>query len=167
MVTTRTTTNQYLFNHQQQIKKYNTVEEIIDAYYPIRYDLYAKRKAFMLNQLQKTIKILSNKARFIEEQCDDVIDLRRKKKTVVIQLLVSRNYDTLDGNFNYLTKMPLDSVIDENIKKLRDECEKTQKTFDKLKTRTIEKMWLKELKEFRKKYDNYCGGRIERQIGKK
>ena len=103
------------------------MSDIIDAYYPVRYELYVKRKAFMLEQLEKMIKILSNKARFIEEQCNDLIDLRRKKKTVVIQLLVARNYDTLDGDFNYLTKMPIDSVIDENIKKLRDECEEKRK----------------------------------------
>ena len=121
----------------------------------------------MLEQLEKMIKILSNKARFIEEQCNDVIDLRRKKKTVVIQLLISRNYDTLDGDFNYLTKMPIDSVIDENIKKLRDECEEKKKTFDKLKGTTIEKIWLGELKELRKKYEKYCLERVERQTGKK
>ena len=34
----------------------------------------------MINNLKKIVKVLSNKARFIKEQCDDVIDLRRKKK---------------------------------------------------------------------------------------
>jgi len=167
LVTTKTTSNQYLFDHNQQIKKYAKVSDIIDAYYPVRYELYVKRKAFMLEQLEKMIKILSNKARFIEEQCNNVIDLRRKKKQVVIQLLMAHNFDTLDGDFNYLTKMPIDSVIDENIKKLRDECEEKKKTFDKLKGTSIEKMWLRELKELRKKYEKYCLERVERQIGKK
>ena len=63
--------------------------------------------------------------------------------------------------------MPIDSVIDENIKKLRDECEEKKKTFDKLKGTTIEKIWLGELKELRKKYEKYCLERVERQIGKK
>jgi len=81
--------------------------------------------------------------------------------------MIAHNYDTLDGDFNYLTKMPIDSVIDENIKKLRDECEEKKKTFDKLNATTVEKMWLGELKELRKKYEKYCLERVERQIGKK
>ena len=65
------------------MKKYETVTDIIEAYYPIRYDMYTKRKAYMIKQLKKIVKILHNKARFIEEQCDGTIDLRRKKKEEV------------------------------------------------------------------------------------
>ena len=44
LITTKTTTNQYLFNHKQQIKKYASVEDIIHGYFPVRYKLYEKRK---------------------------------------------------------------------------------------------------------------------------
>ena len=167
LATTKSTSNQYLFDHKQQIKKFKTVENIIDQYYPVRYELYVKRKAYILDQLQKLIRVLSNKARFIEEQCNNIIDLRRKKKKDVIVLLSSRNYDTLDGDFKYLTKMPIDSVIDENIMKLRNECDEKKKQFEVLTKKSIEKIWLQELKDLYKKYDSYRVERIERQIGKK
>ena len=78
---------------------------------------YNDRKTYLLKILSRTIAVLTNKARFIKEQCDDVIDLRKKKKSVVIELLKSRGYDLIfdEGEeFNYLRKMPIDSVIEEN-----------------------------------------------------
>ena len=69
--------------------------------------------------------MLTNKARFIEEQCQDIIDLRRKKKNVVIELLKTRNYDVMDGDneYKYLRQMKLEMVEEENIVKLRKECD--------------------------------------------
>ena len=167
LAVTKTTTNMYLFDHNQQIRKYNTVEDIILAYYPVRLMLYDKRKKFILEQLEKIIRVLSNKARFIEEQCNNTIDLRRKKKKEVIQLLVSREYDTLDGDFKYLTKMPMDSVIEENINKLREDCDVKKKQYQILSDTSIENIWLGELKELKKKYNKYRINRVARQTGKK
>ena len=45
--------------------------------------------------------ILSNKARFIQEQCDDKIDLRRKMKADVIEMLAQLKYDVVDGDVEY------------------------------------------------------------------
>ena len=44
--------------------------------------------------------VLSNKARFIKEQCDDNLDLRRKKKNVVIELLKSMKFDEKSMKLN-------------------------------------------------------------------
>ena len=86
----KNTTNMYLFNEKEQLRKYNDVYEIINNYYDIRFELYVKRKNYLIKNLNEEVMILSNKARFIKEQCDDVIDLRRKKKDMVINLLKER-----------------------------------------------------------------------------
>ena len=79
LYTTKTETNMYLFDHKQKLSKYNSVYEIIDSYFPVRLDLYQKRKEHMINLLEREVMKLHNEARFIEEQCEDIIDLRRKK----------------------------------------------------------------------------------------
>ena len=166
MITTKTTTNQYLFDENGQIKKYGSVEDIINGYVPIRYNLYKKRKEYQIAFLKREIQILSNKARFIKEQCDDVLDLRRKKKDVVTELLKKRKYNTLDGNYNYLTKMPIDSVIEENIQKLLDECNKKQLQLAKLEKTTVATMWVSELKALKKALDVYRTNRLKRATGR-
>jgi DNA topoisomerase-2 len=167
LITTKSTTNQYLFDENQQIKKYATVEDIIIAYFPVRYKLYEKRKAYQIAFLKREIKILSNKARFIKEQCEDVLDLRRKKKNIVNELLKSRKYNTLEGNYNYLTKMPIDSVIEENIQKLLHECKTKESIMSKLEKTTVGVMWTKELKALKKAFATYCENRNKRSSGKK
>ena len=92
-LTTSKTPNLWMFNEEQKLRKYANVQEIIDTYYPIRYAGYVDRKEYQIKKLERELVLLSNKARFIKEQCDDVIDLRKKKKDVVIQLLKDRDYD--------------------------------------------------------------------------
>ena len=166
LITTKTTTNQYLFNHKQQIKKYASVEDIIHGYFPVRYKLYEKRKEYQVAHLKRDIQILSNKARFIKEQCEDILDLRRKKKGIVIQLLKSRQYNTLEGKYNYLTKMPIDSVIEENFQKLLKERDKKQLELSKLEKLSVAMMWSHELLKFKKALDIYRTNRIKRATGR-
>ena len=61
------TTNMYLFNNKEQLKKYNSPEEIIDDYYDTRLEYYKIRKEFLLNKLNSDLKLISNKTRFIND----------------------------------------------------------------------------------------------------
>ena len=107
LVTTKSLTNIWLFDNKQQLKKYNSVYDIINTYMPVRYKLYKKRIEYLIKILEKEVMILTNKARFIKEQCDDIIDLRKKKKQDVISLLIERKYDMIDDDneFKYLRNM--------------------------------------------------------------
>ena len=96
----------------------------------------------------------------------DILDLRRKKKNVVIQLLKSRKYNTLEGNYNYLTKMPIDSVIEENIQKLLLECKKKEIIMLKLEKTTIAVMWTNELLAFKRALKIYRINRHKRATGR-
>ena len=169
LYTTKSTSNMHLFDKDQRLKKYKTIYEIIEEYYPVRYNCYEKRKEYLIQNLRKIVKVLSNKARFIKEQCDDVLDLRRKKKEVVVELLKTRGYDVIedDEDYQYLRKMPIDSVIEENIEKLLKEKEEKEKELQLILNTTIEEMWLSELNELRKKYCKYQNDRKIRANGSK
>jgi DNA topoisomerase II len=167
LYTTKSTSNMHLFDYKQRLKKYQDIYEIIEEYYPIRYNTYEKRKEYLINELNKTLKILSNKARFIKEQCDDIIDLRKKKKDVVIQLLKDREYDLIfEDDYSYLRKMPIDSVIEENYNKLLKERDEKVSQLKILIETSIENMWDSELDELNSNYLKYQRERKLRQIGK-
>jgi len=157
LITTKQTTNMHLFNHKQQLKKYKTIYDIIDCYFPIRKQGYVTRKEYLIKHLEKIVMVLSNKARFIKEQCDDVIDLRKKKKQQVIELLQLRNYDVIDNDndYKYLRTMTIDSVEEENVAKLIAEKEKKQKELDIVKKKTIEQMWNEEINKLNEQYEKY------------
>jgi DNA topoisomerase II len=161
------TNNMQLFNKDQKLNKYMKVEDIIEDYLPVRYQCYEDRKKYQLAELEKIIKILSNKARFIKEQCDNTIDLRRKKSDEVNELLKTREYDTIDNSFKYLISMPISSLITENIDRLLNEKVNKETEYQILMNLTIEDIWIKELKELANFYKVYIIERKSRSNYKK
>jgi DNA topoisomerase-2 len=95
LYSTSSTTNMNLFNSEDKLKKYESVEEIIDDYYDIRIEYYEDRKEYIINTLEKEIIILSNKVKYIKEILDETIDLRKKKKQEIIDMLVDKEYDII------------------------------------------------------------------------
>jgi DNA topoisomerase-2 len=169
LYTTKKTSNMHLFDEKQQLKKYKTVESIIDKYYPVRLQLYKDRKKYLISAMERIVKVLSNKARFIKEQCDDNLDLRRKKRDVVVQILQNMNFDILDNDetYKYLRTMSIDSVEEENFARLMQEMEEKLKQLAELKSKRIEIMWLDELNILKIKYNKYKLERKNRHSGLK
>ena len=161
------TTNMNLFNSDDKLKKYESVEEIIDDYYQIRLEYYEDRKEYMIDTLEREIMILSNKAKYIKEILDDTIDLRKKKKQEIIDMLVEKKYDTVDDDeeFKYLVRMPMDSVSEENVEKLLKEHHDKQDELERINATTIEQMWLSELDILENEYKEYQKEREQAQIG--
>ena len=167
LYTTKSTTNMYLFNKDQRLKKYDNVYEIIDEYYPVRYNAYIKRKKYIIDALEKELVTISNKAKFIKENCDGIIDLRKKKKDVIIELLKTRGYDIInnDPEYMYLRRMPMDSVCEENVEKLLKEKGDKETELTTVKNTSVEKMWLDELNILSKEFCKYQNDRIVRNKG--
>ena len=155
LFTTNTTSNMHLFDADDKLKKYAKVQDIIDDYYETRLNLYQTRKEYMINALEKELMILSNKAKYIKEILEDSIDLRKKKSEEVTKMLKDKSYDLLDGDYKYLTKMPMDSVTEENVEKLNKEHQNKQTELERVKNTTKHQMWLSELEIFKGEYLEY------------
>ena len=169
LFTTKTTSNIHLFDEEQRMCKFKDVESIIDYYMPVRLQYYQKRKDYMIKMLERGVMILHNKARFIEEQCEDKLDLRRKKKDQVNALLTDREYDKIDedGDYKYLVSMPMSSVMEENIEKLRKERDEKKHELEVLREKSIQNMWLEELETLYSSYENMLNKRRNRMSGEK
>lgn len=169
LFTTKTTSNIHLFDEEQRMCKFKDVESIIEHYMPIRLQYYQKRKDYMIKMLEREVMILHNKARFIEEQCEDEIDLRRKKKDQVTALLTQHEYDKIDddGDYKYLVSMPMSSVMEENIEKLRKERDEKKHELEILREKSIQSMWLEELETLYSSYENMLHKRRIRMSGEK
>lgn len=152
LYTTQTTTNMHLFNEHEQLRKYNNVYDIINEYYSIRYRYYNKRREYLIDLISKELVTLSNKAKYIQNILDDKIDLRKKNKDQINSILENMKFDKDNGNFNYLIKMPMDSVIEENVQKIMKEHSNKQKELEEIKKTTVENIWLKELNNLKIAY---------------
>ena len=157
LYTTQSTTNMHLFNEKEQLRKYENIYSIIDDYYKIRLEFYKKRKDYLIDKLNKEIILLSNKAKFIQYNLDDKIDLRKKSNTEIIKIMEDLNFDkhVNDNNYNYLTKLPMDSVSKENVEKIMKEYQDKTKELENIKIVTIEKMWLNDLNNLKIAYNEF------------
>jgi DNA topoisomerase-2 len=157
LYTTNTNTNMHLFNANDKLHKYETIEEIIDDYYVTRLKMYQTRKDYIISSLEKELLLLRNKSRYISEILNDTIDLRKKKKEEIINLLNSKKYDIMndDTEFKYLIKMPMDSVTEENVQKLNADYSNKEIELTTIKNTTIYQMWKSELDKLLQEYLEY------------
>ena len=160
--TSQCTSNMHLFNEKEQLNKYDNVYAIVDSYYVIRYDYYAKRKKYIIQMIERELKVLSNKARFIQYNLDDKIDLRKKSKDTIYKIMVDLKFDLGETNdYNYLVKMPMDSVCKENVEKLLNEHELKKNELKTISTSSLENMWLKELDTLKIAYTQFLETHIK------
>jgi DNA topoisomerase-2 len=119
--------------------------------------MYGTRKEYLIDALEKELVVLSNKARYIKENLDGTIDLRKKKKEQVVAMLEQKGYDKIEGDeeYKYLVKMPMDSVTEENVEKLLKDKGNKQIELEQVKNTTINKMWISELDNLREIYIEY------------
>jgi DNA topoisomerase-2 len=157
LYTTNTTTNMHLFDANDTLHKYEKVSEIIDAYYEVRLKLYGTRKEYMIDALEKELVLLSNKAKYIQENLNGTIDLRKKKKEQVISMLEEKDYDKIenDEEYKYLVKMPMDSVTEENVEKLLKDKGNKETELETIKNTTVYQMWKTELDGLKDLYIEY------------
>jgi DNA topoisomerase-2 len=162
------TTNMHMYDAYDKLKKYDKVEDIIDDYFGVRLEHYSLRKQNRIQVIEKEIIILSNKARYISEILEGTIDLRKKKKIEITQMLKEKSYDLINGDefeFRYLVQMPMDSVSEENVAKILRENEDKHIELERIRSTTIEQMWLNELDELEVEYKHYLVEREKAMIG--
>lgn len=161
LTTTVSTTNMNMFNHQKQLTKYKTVQDVIHDYYQVRLQMYEKRKAAQIDQMEHKVRELSNRALFIVEVVNNSIDLRKlDTDEEVNQCLQSKKYDMVNGKYDYLTHMPMHTMTKTRVQKLIAENEGLKKELEELRNRSISTIWLSELDQLEKEYDKYREGRI-------
>jgi DNA topoisomerase-2 len=159
LYTTESTSNMHLFDSKDQLKKFSNVYDIVREYYGTRLSLYEKRKAHQLAAMAAELRILSNKARYIQELLDGSIDLRRKRGEELVAMLQSKGYDSISQgdrsegvDYKYLLKLPMDSVSEENVQRLLKEKGQKEAQHSILESTSIEQLWLADLAELRAEY---------------
>jgi len=157
LFTSASSTNMHLFDYDDKLKKYESVQQIIDDYFTKRLELYEVRKQYIIASLEKELVLLSNKARYINEVLEGTIDLRKKKKEEVIEMLMAKGYARIDDedakkDYKYLTKLPMDSVTEEIVAKINRECEQKTGELEATKATTVHQMWTRELDALKTEY---------------
>ena len=145
LTTTLSTTNMNLFDYDDKLKHYDKVHEICDDFMDKRLDYYEKRRLYLIELYEKEKIILENKYNYIREILNDTLDLRKKSSSQINELLESKHYIKQNDSYNYLIKMTMDSVCEENVKSLKNQFNEKNKQLEEMKNMNNYSMWEKEL----------------------
>jgi DNA topoisomerase-2 len=161
------TSNMHLFDECENLKKYETIRDIIDEYFAVRMKMYELRKKHLIDIFEKELVKISNKVRYIRENLVGTIDLRNKTKQDINSLLNEKNYsyittDTtgttettnINLGFHYLIKMTMDSVSAENVQKLEQDMMMKTDELMNLRNTSTQQLWLNEVGAFIQKLDS-------------
>jgi len=172
LMSTISTSNMNFFNIDGRITKYECPEDIMRCFYPVRLEYYVKRKEHLLKILHREKKMLSNKARFVEEVCSGDLVVSNRKRKEILSDLKSRGYDllpkesdkyreeesdvesdveddeneaTLVKGYEYLLGMKIWSLTFEKAEQLRNELAKKTEEVSDLESTAPTQIWLDDL----------------------
>jgi len=152
-------TNMNLYDENGKIVKYNSVAEIMEAFYIVRLDFYEKRKINQLLVLEEELKMLRNRERFVKGIVDDSIHVFKKTTTELNELLESLGFLRLKNgksatteSYAYLLQMPINALTIDTVQSLEKQIHQKELEFRTLEEKDIKRIWYEELLVFEEMY---------------
>jgi DNA topoisomerase-2 len=135
-----------------KLKIFESTEEIISYFVEFRLDYYSKRKQFILDKLNRELKILSNRGRFIKAILDGKIVVNNVAKLEIIKQIETLGLETIDDSYDYLLRMPIYSLTKEMFEKLKEDFVSKKEEIKKMEETDSKDMYLLDLSELKKKF---------------
>ncbi len=135
-----------LFDHTHKIKKYSSVQEIIEEFYPIRLQKYAERIAYLIKVVKRELNVATNKYNFIKGVSTQTIVFKNLKKAQMVQTLKDHGFmESEDGDYDYLLRMPIWSLCEDKMRELEQVVKDKQEQLRKLESTKVQELWVQEL----------------------
>lgn len=135
-----------------KLKIFENTSDIIEYFVAFRLTYYHKRKAFMLDKMNRDLKILSNRGRFIKAILDEKLKINNVSKTLIIQGIEEMGLDKIDDSYDYLLRMPIYSLTKELFEKLKEDFTTKKTEIKKLEETDPKDMYLDDLNDLKKKF---------------
>ncbi|KIM47986.1 hypothetical protein M413DRAFT_22556 [Hebeloma cylindrosporum] len=187
------TSNMICFDFEGKIKKYDSPEEILEDFYPVRLAYYQKRKDYLANEIQTAFEKLTNQARFVQmiinkelvvsnrKKADIVADLRRHKFRAFAKAASAKasgetepteeaeeaedDDDGSDADFDYLLGMAIWSLTKEKIARLNAQATEKESELLALLKKSPKDLWNTDLDLFLQEWEKSCVA-FEEKAGK-
>jgi DNA topoisomerase-2 len=134
-------TNMHAFDRSGKIRKFASVNEILQEYADTRLALYAARKANMLTELRAKLPWHTSVVKFLTLICEDVIDLRKKPHAECVSLLQTHDLTDIPD----LLKLPISSMTMENVQKHQTELARIHARISEIEGTTPARFWIADL----------------------
>ena len=143
--------NYVCIDETNKVRKFESVQDILDTFIDFRLKFYDKRKAYILKKLKSNIEQDASRYLFCSGIIKKTIKVSNvKKDDIIAQLDKIDKIIKVDGSYDYLLRMPIHSVTKERMEELKKQIEANKAKFTEIKQMTIQTMWLNDLSELKK-----------------
>lgn len=135
-----------------KLKIFDSTTDIIEYFVNFRLNFYQKRKDYILDKLNRELKILSNRGRFIKAILDGKLKINNIPKIDIIKGIESIKLEKMDDSYDYLLRMPIYSLTKEMYEKLKEDFVSKKEEIKKIEDTYPKDMYLSDLSDLSKKF---------------
>ena len=137
--------NMHLFHPTKGIHKYASPEEILQDFMELRLEHYKKRKAHLIDVLEKRADMCDHKSKFVSMVIEGKLVVFKRKK-VELETEMSSIFPNIDGNLDYLLNTRTVEYTAERVKALLDEATQAKEDLEKMLKTSHITMWKNDIK---------------------
>ena len=151
----------HLYGSNGKIKKYDSINHILEEFYTVRMGFYVKRKEYMLAKYKRELDIYESKIRFITEFINGTIKLINEEDDIIEADLIAKNYpkfsigdieEEVTVSYDYLINMQIRSLTKKKIDELNKLHETKLGVYNELVKKSEKELWMEDLTKFEKVY---------------
>ena len=144
-------TNMHAFSDKGRITKYSGPDDVIDAFMPVRFELYHRRKDHMVRILSEQARWLREQANFITAVCDGSLKIARRSDGDVEKDIV--NLGVREEKVGDLLAMPIRSQTESKVRSLEAKLKEAELELERVKATCEKKMWWEDLDNLEARLD--------------
>jgi len=137
--------NMHLFHPTKGIYKYESPEEILKDFVELRLEHYKKRKAHLIDVLEKRAEMCGHKSKFVSMVIEGKLVVFKRKK-VDLEREMSGHFPKIDGNWDYLLNTKTVEYTEERVKALVDEARQANVDLERMLKTSHVTMWKNDIK---------------------
>lgn len=154
-------TNMVAFDHNREIQKYDSVEDILWTFYTYRLKFYVKRYDYLKKILQDRIHEISEKMRFMVLVMEDKIVIFKRKKADILKQMNDHGFKDIEDESSddetteeeaevkskktKLLSIAIGGFSYEKVESLKKELESVKKEYEILCSKTHKDLWIEDL----------------------
>lgn len=125
--------------------------QIVEYFVSFRLSYYQKRKDTLIKKLEDELLVLDNRARYIKGVLDGDIVINHNSDENILKQMEALDLYKKDGNYNYLTRMPMSSTSKQNWAKIKEEVKLKKEEVKALEISVPRDEYIKDLELLKQK----------------
>lgn len=138
-------------NEDNKVVEYKSTEELLEAFYKVRYEYYQKRINYIIKNLTDALILNASKYTFIKGIIDGSIVINNKSDDAIYsQLDKIDTIKRINDSYSYLLNIPCSQLTKEKYQKLKEQIKEDKTKLQEAKKITVEELWNHDLDEILK-----------------